>query len=310
MHEPKRVTDLVSDDILESFGDDAVGHGSGAGSRVYLRRLHESPVVDGVDDIVVDQNRGVDDFACPRVGPRGSHGILYVGGKIADARITEVVGVEVRVALGKVHRLQHILEANPLESLVPPQDAGLDGTLPQRGKGVLDVIHNGLDRLGKPTCEIGGRVFRFYPPPLHKGAFLDGSLCFHFFVNEKHADARVAQSGRHLLLGQKGEGEVDTDGDRIIAHRRTVLARKTDEVVPIHLHAGILLKSLKGSDAREVFFEGGSDAIGAHRLGDDGEETVFLKKERGGVEQHCLVCAAGLNGEGEEVEMVVVAPRS
>lgn len=298
----------MRNDVFEGRRHDTVGHGGRSGGRVELRRLHKPPVVDGVDDVVVDQDGGRHDLARPRVDPRRPHGILHGHGQIADTGVLEVVGVEGRVVGREVLHLYDVLESDALERLVPSQNARLDGFLPQLWKRIFYIIDDRFDWLRELSGKVSGRIPWLYAPAIDEAHTLQKAVVDNRFGREEHADAGVAESGSHRLLRQERQCEVHADGDRVVGdgHLAAVAAHVGD-VVALHLHAGVRRKRLQRRDARPLLLQFGVDPIRSGHLRDDGEITTFLQKERGGVEENAArSLVSRLDGEREEVEVAVV----
>ena len=73
MHQTESVADLVRDDIFKRLVQDFFRKLLAAHSLVDLGCLHEAPVVDEPDDVVVDKDGRVEDFSGDRIHPRRPH---------------------------------------------------------------------------------------------------------------------------------------------------------------------------------------------------------------------------------------------
>ena len=245
---------FVRNDVFQRFFHNAVGHLRCTCGGVQLRRLHQPPIVYGVHHVVVNQHRGIDYLARSWVGPRWSHSVFNVSRQIPDAGIGEIVGVEVVIVGGKVGYLHHILKPNAFESLVPPQYTRLNSPFPKRWKGVFHIKHDGLNGFGGRSCEISRRVFGFYTPTFNKRGLVYRAIAGqHILVNEKHSHACIAQTRRHLLVGQQGKGEVNADGYGVVGNGRAALSRQANQVMAVHLDAGVAFEHLERGYSRQVF---------------------------------------------------------
>ena len=62
--------------------------------------------------------------------------VSWAIGDVADARVLEVVGVELLIVLGEVTYLDSVAEAGGFEGLVPAKDPLTDGALPAGGEAL------------------------------------------------------------------------------------------------------------------------------------------------------------------------------
>ena len=85
VHESESVTYLVGNHIDKRLVDDVLRHLHRTDLLVHLRRLHEAPVVDELDDIVVHKHRSVQYLTGHRINPRRSHGVHRGVRDIPDA---------------------------------------------------------------------------------------------------------------------------------------------------------------------------------------------------------------------------------
>ena len=69
VHESESVTYFVGNHIDKRLVDDVLRHLHGTDLLVHLRRLHEAPVVDELDDIVVHKHRSVQYLTGHRINP-------------------------------------------------------------------------------------------------------------------------------------------------------------------------------------------------------------------------------------------------
>ena len=112
-------------------------------------RLHEAPVIDQLDDIVIDKHRSVQYLTCHRINPRRAHSVHRGVRYIPDAGIFKVVRIELRILIGcrEVTHLHHVLQSDGLEGAVPSQDTLLDRSLPSLRERIVHVPDNRiLDR--------------------------------------------------------------------------------------------------------------------------------------------------------------------
>ena len=135
----------IGETLLEDVGGKCVS----ANGLVYIRCLHEAPFVEQIFNIIVNNDRSIDDFSCGRVYPRGTHSILLGVRDIADARIGQIVRVELRIFLGcwKISYLYGVSESDSFKGCVPAQNSLSDRSAPSDRKSGIDIENNGLDWL-------------------------------------------------------------------------------------------------------------------------------------------------------------------
>ena len=260
--ETERVTYFVSDGISKTLLEDGGGQGVGTHGGIDVGRLHEAPFIKEVFDVVVDDDRCVDDLAGGGVYPRGTHGILVGVGDVADARVGEVVGIELRIFLrgGEIAHLHGVLEADLFESLVPTQHTFADGLLPRGGEVGIDVENNGLLGLYEAAGRVVGQLLGFEAPTVGDidiaGAI--GGAVDVVFHRIEDADARVGETGRHFLLGkeEKGVGDIDRGGS-VALQEEDVHDRGAELVVFLDLDADVVVERF------ELLDEGQSVVAGA-----------------------------------------------
>ena len=139
VHESQAMPDLVGHHVAQGVVHHLAGQFHAAHRLVGLGRLDEAPVVHQLDNVVEHVDRGVDDLAAARIDPRGPHSVGDADGRIADARIFDVVGVELRVVLRKLTGLDGLFESDAFERLVPLLDGLENGLAPALGEIGVDV---------------------------------------------------------------------------------------------------------------------------------------------------------------------------
>ena len=201
--EPQCVADLVGDHIGQALADQVVGKGQGLGFGIVRRGLDEVPVADELEDVVVNQDVGLEDFACPRVVDMRSHRVFDRGGEPSDRGITGVLGIPFRVftrgrgVLGD----DRVLEPCLLEGGLPHLDALLDEGPPLGGNFPADVVDDLLLGLG----DLGGGVFLLEPPAsdvLDVFNLVVADVGEVLKARSEVADPAVELAGLHRLVGE------------------------------------------------------------------------------------------------------------
>ena len=198
--------------------------------------------------IVVNNYRGIDDFTGRRVYPRWTISICFCIGDIANARVGQVVGVELRIIFGEVLHLHCIFEASLFESLVPAEHTFAQSWFPSLGEGWVKVVNNGLHGFGELTIEIGGAILGDKTPAVSE---IDTAGVVITAVDVElgrgeDAHASVCDAWSHLVFGQEEErvGDIYCGGN-IFHEVVDVHDGGTHLVVEFHLHTHVVVKGFE-----------------------------------------------------------------
>ena len=244
------MADFVCHGVGQRLLEDGRGKTVGAHGGVDVGRLHEAPFIEEVFDVVVDDDRGVDDFARGGVYPRGTHGVLFGVGDVANAGVGEVVGIELRIFLGggEIAHLDCVLEADFLKSLVPTQHAFADGLLPGGGEIGIDVENDGALGLYETAGGVVGIFLGLKAPAVGEidvaGAV--GGAVDVIFHRIEDAYAGIGHAGRHFLFGQeeKRVGDIDRGGG-VALQEEDVHDRGAELVVFLDLDADVVVEGFE-----------------------------------------------------------------
>ena len=206
LHETEGVADFVGDDVHRS--DLRM-----ASSGIFLARTVLSTcevwmkrqLLSTEATPTIDVDRAVDDFARAGIAPRGTHGVLDGGGHVAQTRVFEVVGVELRIFFrrGVVATFDHVFETDALEGFVPAEHADADGLFPQIGEAGIDIIDDGLLGFHQLAGHVGGGVGGFDAPAAHEGGVFDALVVVeNVFAGEEEPDAGVGETRHHGRSGK------------------------------------------------------------------------------------------------------------
>ena len=277
--ETEGVTYFVGHGISERFLENGGGQGVGANGGIDVGGLHEAPFIEEVFNVVVDDDRGVDDLAGGGVYPRGTHGILFGIGDVANAGVGEVVGIKLRIFLcgGEIAHLYDVLETNFLESLVPTEHAFADGLLPGDGEVGIDVEDDGLLGLNEAAGGIVRQLLGLETPTVGNidvaGAV--GGTVDVVFHRIEDADAGIGQARCHLLLGEEEEGVGDIDGGGGVAlQKEDVHDRGAELVVLLDLDADVVVEGFELLDEGQSVVGCAFECEVAGLRGDDGDARV------------------------------------
>ena len=105
--------------------------------------------------IIIYSEVPAEDLTRAGIRPVGRSDRLLAIGDVADARVLEVVGVELLIVLGEVTYLDSIAEASGFEGLVPAKDTLTDGALPAGGEGAIQIEDDLLLGLSELTLSVG-----------------------------------------------------------------------------------------------------------------------------------------------------------
>ena len=311
VREAERVTDFVRDDVCQELADEIVGHGQFLSALVVGRSLREIPIAHELENVVIDDDVRLEDFAGPRIMHVRTHGVLGGRGQPADGRVAGILGIPAGLLAlaGGVLRQDRILEAGGFERRLPGLDALVNPRPPLLRHAAADVENDRLDRLGN----LGVGILLLQPPAGDVAHVLDLMAVRIAVVLERDAeepDAVVELAGGHQLLGQGHHAVMQQNGHRALAgiaawsaapaarrrrRRRAVAAVAAARQLVGHQHfrLDILRKHFHG-------FDEGPLRIDARRVQPPlGAEFLDVRGEQiGHVDHGRLVLAPGLDGEG------------
>ena len=291
MHQSQRVAHLVSGHIAQRLAHHVVVEDLLAHARIDGARLGETPVVHQRNDVVVPDDVGHQNLARAGIGVARTHGIGHVGDGIADAVVTNVIGVERRI-VGIVAGLHHVLEAGGFESRVPVLDALFHHLAPLVGEGIVDIEDDLALRLDQLAAVI------FLPFALFR---LDAPAVDHLMRQQlvlrrgvgvvfraEIAHAVVLPANLHRLLGQFEDRA--PHGHRVAVRLGGVVQDAGD--------LEVLFEDLDLLELRPGGIVRRTDLARNHRaLADRRDQFVVRHEERGHIDQQRIV-AGGLDLEG------------
>ena len=254
VHEAQAMPDLVRKHIPQGVADDLLRNLLLPHARISRRGLYEKPVVDQLDHIVIKIDRGADDLAAARIGPRGAHSILNRHRGIPHARIFEVVGVEFRVVLGKKPRLDGIAETDLLEKFAPLIHPFDDVRKPRAGKITVDVKDDRLDRVHQFPAPVGFDVRGLQPPavgiPYRTGPLGRGRI--EHLARRKNGDAAVGDPGADGKAVEQQDGTCGSDRNR---HIPQPALRDRHPVIQTAADRNVIRKGLDSGHVGLLLFE-------------------------------------------------------
>ena len=216
---PERVADFVADHVFEQAAHQIVGQRQLRRARIERTHLHEIPVAGQVHDVVVELDVGVENLAGARIGDVRAAGVFHRRRQPADHGVADVLRAPVGIFLrgGRGLADDGVPESGGGEGFVPILDAFLQPRHPFLRRGRIDVINDGLHRLGN-----GGVGVLLFQAPARDvaggaGAILVGGV-IHLRGGEV-ADALVEQARHHRLFGQPDHAVMQHDGRAVAAHR-------------------------------------------------------------------------------------------
>ena len=247
--------------------------------------LGDIPFAHQVEHVVVPADVALDDFTTAWIDDARTVGILGRGWQVAYHREACIVDTHRRV-VGPLTRLDGIAEACCLEGDVPVLDTLLEVLDPLAGRGGVDIVDDGIDRLGETTCSIGLHIAR------HETIARDvAEVLRHLVVDEtRHtvlevSHTLVADAGLHRRFGQEHDTGVEREGN--IA---TACCGHTGILALISAQSGYLGIDGIGADGVDKGQIGHwRPQIDLRTVGlDQSAELGVLGKERGHLDEHVV----------------------
>ena len=141
--------------------------------RIKLGGLHETPVVDQLDDITVNQHGGINNLTRRRVCPRRSHCISRGISHVTNTGIFQVIRVKIGIILREILREHHVFKTNFLKSGIPCSHRLTNRFFPQFRESVIHVEHNLFHGLHQLAPFVSLHVLRFQSPAMSHGIIPD-----------------------------------------------------------------------------------------------------------------------------------------
>ena len=280
----------MCEDVSDRFADDVVGHPLRAYAGIDLCGLAETPVVDQLDNVVVYDDRSVDNLARRGIDPRGPHRIGDLCRDEADTRVFQVVRIEFGVVLREIADLHDILEADFFKGLVPAFDAFFGRFAPQGGECVVEVeddrFHGFYQFAASPSC----RIRRLDVPTVdHRVAGdLVGVGVEVGAAGEKDSDTGVGHARTHLLFGEHHDAARHAHRERVVLLQQDQLHQVGRYRVGEHgFDADVVLEGFDFPEGGAAAVERRRDVDAAHRAAFDRRQRLIIRREEVGcIEDH------------------------
>ena len=252
--------------------------------------------------IIVYSEVPAEDLTRAGIRPVGRSDRLLAIGDVADARVLEVVGVELLIVLGEVTHLDSVAEASGFEGLVPAKDPLTDGALPAGGEGAIQIEDNLLLGLSELTLSVGLLILGDELPAVCQ---IDGLTLVEVVGEGDLARRLIAYAG----ISEAGDGVGGFYGEDRIGHlsrQRHILShgehtheRSVHGEVHLDTDAGVGVKGLQPPDEGQAAIAGRGDLEGTLLRGDDLEEGAGLRDERIDLQDDSgAISLVHLGGEG------------
>ncbi len=171
VREAKAVAHFVADHIGDQLAFEVVRQRQFLGARIERRDLNEIPVPHELEDVVINDDVGFQDFAGARIVHVRAHGVFNRRRQPHDRRVTGILGVPIRVFLfaRRVLGEDGVGKARRFEGGPPGFDSFPNPRPPFVRHAAADVENNRFLRFGNR----GGGVFFLQPPAGDVAGFFD-----------------------------------------------------------------------------------------------------------------------------------------